>query len=312
MSSIQKRGDKWRAFVLVDGKRYSKTFRLKKEALEWAITQEEDGVLENHTFKDLIVKYRPVAEKHLGSKSETSKLNRIQEKVSFIDTPLEYITKAMLSGWRDARINEVGPSTVNREFCVIRAMFNMAVRDLGWLRTNPALTVTLPADPPPRRRGVSQVEIDTITEVLEKTPHGKPVAQMFKLSIETGMRMGEMLSLTWDRVKDKFVILDRTKNGDRREVPLSPVARAIIADRRGIDPEKVFDLTTPVATDRFIKAKKRTPYKDVRFHDARSEAVTRLSKKLDVMQLAKMIGHRDPRSLMFYYAESSDSLADRL
>ena len=312
MSSIQKRGDKWRAFVLVDGKRYSKTFRLKKEALEWAITQEEDGVLEKHTFKDLIVKYIPVVEKHRGSKSEMCKINNIRSTVEFLDLPLEYLTKAMLSVWRDARLIEVKASTVNREFCVIRSMLNMAVNDLGWLRANPAVSVMLPPDPPPRRRGVSQAEIDDITAVLEATPHGRPVAQMFRLSIETGMRMGEITALTWDRVKDKFLILDVTKNGDRREVPLSPAARNIIAERRGIDPVAVFALTTPLASDRFIKAKKRTPHKDVRFHDARSEAVTRLSKKLDVMQLAKMIGHRDPRSLMFYYAESSESLADRL
>ena len=43
MSSIQKRGDKWRAFVLIDGKRESQTFRLKKEAVAWATEREESG-----------------------------------------------------------------------------------------------------------------------------------------------------------------------------------------------------------------------------------------------------------------------------
>ena len=47
-------------------------------------------------------------------------------------------------------------------------------------------------------------------------------------------------------------------------------------------------------------------------HDARSEAITRLSKKLDVLALARIIGHRDIKSLMFYYAESADAMADRL
>lgn len=48
------------------------------------------------------------------------------------------------------------------------------------------------------------------------------------------------------------------------------------------------------------------------FHDSRAEAIWRLSKKLDVMELARMIGHRDIRSLMFYYNADPGELADRL
>jgi integrase len=121
-----------------------------------------------------------------------------------------------------------------------------------------------------------------------------------------------MTTLTWDRVFEKYLVLAATKNGDRREVPLSGRAREILKTREGIDDKQVFPVDSQLATMRFSTAKNRTPFKDVRFHDARSEAVTRLSRKLDVMQLAKMIGHRDLKSLMFYYAESSDSLADRL
>ena len=312
MSSIQKRGDKWRVFVLVDGKRHSKTFRLKKEAMEWGNTQEEDGVLEQHTFKDLIVKYRVIASTHKGWESETGKLNKIQGKVTFLDLPLEYVTKGMITAWRDARALEVKPNTVNRELIIINTMFNLAINEWGWLRTNPALSVSPPKLPPPRRRGLAQAEIEAIVAALNAKLYGKPVAQMFMLSIETGMRLGEMTGLTWDRVMEKFVVLDVTKNGDRREVPLSATARVIIAERRGIDPVRVFPIDSESASSTFIKAKKLTPYKDVRFHDARSEAVTRLSRKLSIMDLARVIGHRNLGSLLFYYKATAEALADTL
>ena len=312
MSSIQKRGDKWRVFVLVDGKRHSKTFRLKKEAMEWANTQEEDGVLENHTFKDLIVKYRVVAATHKGWESELGKLNKIQEKATFLDLPLEYVTKGMITAWRDARALEVKANTVNRELIILNTMFNLAVNEWGWMRTNPASSVSPPKLPPPRRRGLAQDEIDAIVAALNAKLYGKPVAQMFLLSIETGMRLGEMTGLTWDRVREKFVILDVTKNGDQREVPLSAAAREIIAARRGIDPVRVFPMDSESASSTFIKAKKLTPYKDVRFHDARSEAVTRLSRKLQIMDLARVIGHRNLTSLLFYYKATAADLADTL
>ena len=50
----------------------------------------------------------------------------------------------------------------------------------------------------------------------------------------------------------------------------------------------------------------------LRFHDSRAEAIWRLSKKLDVLELARVIGHRDIKSLLIYYQTDADELADRL
>ena len=51
---------------------------------------------------------------------------------------------------------------------------------------------------------------------------------------------------------------------------------------------------------------------DLHFHDTRYEAVTRLSKKLEVLELARVIGHNDIKSLMIYYNATIDELADKL
>ena len=48
------------------------------------------------------------------------------------------------------------------------------------------------------------------------------------------------------------------------------------------------------------------------FHDSRAEAIWRLSKKLDVMELARVIGHRDLKSLLIYYDASADELSAKL
>ncbi len=48
------------------------------------------------------------------------------------------------------------------------------------------------------------------------------------------------------------------------------------------------------------------------FHDTRHEALTRLARKLDVLDLARMVGHRDPRSLMVYYNAPAEEIARRL
>jgi integrase len=106
------------------------------------------------------------------------------------------------------------------------------------------------------------------------------------------------------------VVLPKTKNGDSREVPLSPRAREILAALRGN--EKPFDIANGTRDALFRKLVVRAGIPNLRFHDARSEAIYRLSKKLDILDLARTVGHRDLKSLMLYYRSSADELADRL
>lgn len=311
MAYITKRGDRWRAEVCIDRTRRSKTFPTKREAKAWADEQEQDGILARHTLRDAITKYRPVAETHKGSASELSRMKAL-EKVAFIDRPLDQITPKMVADYRDKRGEAVAPVSVRRELIILSAIFRTAVEEWHWLHKSPMESVKRPETSKARRRGISQQEIDDITAELQKARQGPQVAQMFRLSLETGMRLGEMIGLRWPDVGEKAVTLRDTKNGDARKVPLSTIAREIIKAREGLDPKDVFTLSAHVASKCFSRARDDAGHPEVHFHDARSEAITRLSKKLDVLQLARMIGHRDIKSLMHYFAESADAMADRL
>jgi integrase len=311
VAHISKYGDKWRAEVCVERKRRAKTFKTKRDATAWANEQESDGILARHTLRDALTDYEAVARSHKGSQAELSRLKSLAT-MKCVDLPLEFITPAMIAAWRDARLKEVAPVSVRREMIVLGAMLKLAIREWGWLRSSPLDGVVKPPTSKPRRRGISQGEIDAICAELATMRVGPQVAQMFLLSIETGMRLSELLALRWPDVAEKYCILHDSKNKDSRQIPLSIKAREIVAQRRQIDPVSVFTLTPHVASKTFQRARTEAKCHGVHFHDARSEAITRLSKKLDVLQLAKMIGHRDIKSLMFYYAESAESMADRL
>jgi len=306
VANISKRGDRWRAEVCVDRKRKAKTFGTKREAVAWATDIEHVGVKPNRTLSDLIKRYIPIAEAQKGYQPVLSRLAHIDKAIG--STSIDRLTPARLSKYRDDRLKEVGSASVRSEMIHLSAMFEVAVNEWQWMDGNPLKTVKKPSLKPARRRGISQHEIDEILDNLKPMRTGKQVTDMFLLSIETGMRLGELLSLRWGNVSDKSVTLIETKNGDLRHVPLSQKAREIINRRKGIDPDSVFTLTNAQAS----KAFQRASVNGVHFHDARSEAVTRLSKKLDVMQLAKMIGHRDLKSLMWYYAERPEDIADKL
>lgn len=311
MAHISKRGDKWRASVCIDRLRKTKTFATKREATAWANEQEQSGILTRRTLRDALKEYRPIAESHKGSQAELSRLKSL-EKADFIDRPLDSIAPKMIAAYRDKRLKEVSSVSVRREFIILSAVFRTAVEEWHWLHKSPMPDVKKPPTSKARQRGMSQQEIEAITERLNKMRQGAQVAQMLAISLETGMRLGEIVGLKWSDVAEKFVTLRDTKNGDERRVPLSSVARGIIDARRSLDPNDVFTLSSHVASKTFSRARDDAKHPEVHFHDARAEAITRLSKRLDVLQLARMIGHRDIKSLMHYYAEPADAIADRL
>ena len=62
----------------------------------------------------------------------------------------------------------------------------------------------------------------------------------------------------------------------------------------------------------FRKYRDKAGIDNLHFHDTRHEAVTRLAKKLDVLDLARMIGHRNLKTLMVYYNATAEELAQKL
>ncbi|KAF1692645.1 hypothetical protein CSC64_06565 [Pseudoxanthomonas koreensis] len=171
-------------------------------------------------------------------------------------------------------------------------------------------------NPPARRRRVTADEIDRVTLALglldlESDTASQRTGLAFLFALETAMRAGEMLGMTWPDVAEKSVTLPATKNGDVRRVPLSARAREILAVLpRGDGP--CFGLDAGTRDVLWRRAVRDSGIANLHFHDSRAEAIWRLSKKLDVMELARMIGHRDLRSLLVYYNADPDELADRL
>jgi integrase len=62
----------------------------------------------------------------------------------------------------------------------------------------------------------------------------------------------------------------------------------------------------------FRKARGRCGIEDLHFHDSRATAITRLAKKLDILDLARMIGHANLGQLRVYYRETAEDIAAKL
>ncbi|MET3929587.1 integrase [Lysobacter sp. OAE881] len=319
MASIRKRGTSWRAEVYRDGQRESQTFPTKQQAAAWATQREAElggERLPEHTVKEALRRYaREVSPTHKGEQWEIARLG-MMERDELAKVRLPVLRKEHVSDWKRRRLEKVSPASVRREMTLLMQVLEEARREWGWLHVNPARDVKKPPSPPSRKRRITQDEIDRavlacgVTE-LESETASQRVGLAFLLALETAMRAGEILGLTWDKVRPKAVVLPRTKNGDQREVPLSPRARAIMAALPR-DRPTCFDLDPATRDVLWRRARDAAELGDLHFHDSRAEAIWRLSKKFDVLELARVIGHRDIKSLMIYYETSADELADRL
>ncbi|WP_323717494.1 site-specific integrase [Paracoccus aminovorans] len=127
------------------------------------------------------------------------------------------------------------------------------------------------------------------------------------------MRAHEIATLNWSSIdtEKRVAKLDRTKNGEPREVPLSSEAIRILMQFEGSDPPFGFTSGAHLSTNWFA-LKQKAGADGLTFHDSRHEAITRLSRKLDVLALARMVGHKNIKELMTYYYETAEELATRL
>jgi integrase len=112
------------------------------------------------------------------------------------------------------------------------------------------------------------------------------------------MRRGEIASLRWENVnlKRSVITLPRTKNGEARTVSLSPLAITILKSRPNLDAprERVFGYTESSITATMRVACEEAKIENLRFHDLRHEATSRLfeDSDLDIMEIRMITGHK--------------------
>lgn len=320
MASINSIGKgRWRAQVARKGVRRSKIFDSKQAAKDWAARQEylilnSEHVAQKATFGEVMNRYaNEVSPTKRGERWEIIRLKRFRQH-PIADVPISELRPQDFAEWRDARLKDVAPASVNREMVLMSAVLTVARKEWGLIDQNPMADVRKPSKPPPRDRIATDREMEALAlsagEDLTKAT--ARAFQAFLFAIETGMRAGEIVGLRWEQVdlERRVAHLPKTKNGFPRDVPLSSEAVRLIEALPYADP--VFRLSGQKLDALWRKLRNRAAVADLHFHDSRHMAVTRLAKKLDVLDLARMIGHRNVSQLLAYYNASASDIAKLL
>ena len=215
--------------------------------------------------------------------------------------------------YRDARLafinprtkTTIAPATVLAELNLLSAVYGEAIKEWRVATTNPVDGVRKPRAPRGRTRRISSKEERAITRYCEG--HAKSeLLDVLQLGIETAMRQGEILGLTWANInlRRQIAHLPDTKNGSPRDVPLSAAALQVLQRRHAskANAVKVFSYSSSGLKSAWRTMCRRLDIKDLHFHDARHEAISRLVElgTLDIMEIAAISGHKTLAMLKRY------------
>ena len=305
---------------MVNGRRVSKVCYSREEAIAWEASKRAElqalagGQSITHTVRDVFERYaREVSPTKRGHRWEKVRLDFLCRD-PLADIKLADLTSTHLANWRDRRLaTGVSGSTVNRDFNLISHCFAIARDEWRWIKESPTTGVRRPREAPARDVLITPDQIDRILLACgyaEDAPIetvAQRVATAFLFAIETAMRAGEICGLKPEHVTGRVAHLPKTKNGFPRDVPLSTRALELWSKVPG-----GFGLSPARLDANFRKARERAGVTGITFHDTRHAAITALAKRLNVLELARMTGHKDIRQLSRYYNESAEVIAGRL
>lgn len=307
MATFRKEGAGWRAEVFRQGVRKSRAgFLTKAAAVAWAGTVEAEimagvrGEIPDKTFGDVLDRYlRDVSTLKKGYRWEEVRLTAVK-RARIAQVALKRLNATHVSEWRDERLKAVSAASVRREWNLLSHACEIARTEWKWLRVNPFREIRRPLSPQHRIRIFTDTDLDALRDKA-KTPAELEAFRAVLFCIETGMRAGEIFKC---QITGRVAHLSDTKNGTRRDVPLSEEAVRLYGDG--------WTLTPATLDVHFRRIRDAAGLVDLHFHDSRRTAITRLSKKLNPLELASMVGHKDLKMLMVYYRESAEDIARKL
>jgi len=326
MATLRKRSNgHWQARVRKANQSITKTFINKVDAERWAKQIEVEiqkgsytnlMLAERTTFAEIIERYIvEVLPTMRGGKADYIRLKALARR-PIAKLNMVSLTPQKIAQHRDERLKQIAPATVIRELSYFSSIITYARKEWGININNPVSLVSKPKNPQGRSRILDASETNALFEALKPTGRRSIwMLPLVKLALETAMRRSELLGLRWEHIdlERRTIFLQLTKNGTSRTVPLSTHAIQILTDMpRNLD-GRVFPVTHEVVSQAFNRARRQARVQDVRFHDLRHMAITRLAEKLpNLIELSAVSGHKSLAMLKRYYHPNAAELARKL
>lgn len=301
-----------------------KTFRVKAEAQAWAKKIESEmerglwrdtSEAESLTLAQCLDRYRDeVVPTKKGGRRELDYVNQWKGRTISRQFMSSIRGKDVAQAMKEMEAEGKGPNTIRLHLALLSHLFKVARTEWGMESIdNPVEYVRKPKLPQGRdRRLVDDEETRLLAACQAINPELRDIVLF---AIETAMRQGEIMGMTWDNVdiKRRTVTLENTKNGEKRIVPLSSTALRVLSKSPRKISGEVWEYRQEGVKYAFPAACRKANIKDLHFHDLRHEATSRLFEKgLHPVQVAAITGHKTLQMLQRYTHLKAEDLAKLL
>ncbi|MHB8258317.1 MAG: site-specific integrase [Acidiferrobacterales bacterium] len=327
MATIGKFKGRWQARVRLKGhSTQCKTFRSRRDALGWA--QDTEAALRRATpsaeqarrlagalsLRVLLDRYeQEVTPRKRSAERERYMMRNLRAEPELVDKPIGEVTASDISSWRIRRLENVAEGTALREWSLLQHLFEVARRDWGIDVQNPLKLARRPKPALARERRLKEKEEAQLLAACRKA-YVSWLEPLVCLAIDTAMRQGELLSLTWENIDlddgYAYIPADQTKTSKARTVPLSPRNRRMLKQmvsavsngkKRTASQGRLFPVTRNALRLAWTRTLERAGITGLRFHDLRHEATSRFFEMgLDTMEVAAITGHETLQMLKRY------------
>ncbi len=355
MASITSTKTGFRAQIYLKGIRKSKTFTTKREATQWARKEEFEidkdakaQVEDRYTLRDALAKYRDeVSPENAGEHWEVLRINAFLNHPAWLplDQKIGLVEPKDFESFCKERSKTVKDSTILREIGILSAIMESARKSWKWIKINPVHDAKKPIEADDRERLITRLEIKKLLREFDYHPTATRISSItqsisvtFLLALRTGMRSGDMTSLTWDDVHPRHILVKVDKNGRKkkkgRNVPLSKKAVRLVEKMRGFDKKSVFAVDPRTRDARFRDIREQAGLairlpdgsidkdKTLTFHDSRHTAATWIAASFKsnkditaqqaIFDMCKIFGWTDPKRALKYYNPNPNDMAARL
>jgi integrase len=277
------------------------------------------------TFEELMDRYLT---EHAARKSQPRHYQGYANSLTafFGARTLAEITPKLIVEYKNWRYAAgLKPALINRELASMKKAFDLAVREWEWCRENPVSRVSMERENNQRDRWLSVEEESRLLQACAPCLY-----ELVTFALHTGIRMGEIVELTWRGVdvSRRTVMVFRSKNGERRTIPVNETVLHLIKQKAtgrqvsvitqaDFSGDFVFHSKTGTALESghlrraFRLALSKVKIDDFHFHDLRHTFATRLVQAgVDLYKVQRLLGHKSPIMTQRYAHHYPESLRD--
>lgn len=332
----------WRVQIRRKGRYVANTFRRKADADSWALEMErriDAGRGTSRLSSKQLQTVGDLIDVHIKDMAEVGKRLRRSKEYSLLrlkgrlgEVRVRDLSRDALIEYGRYRAKEgAGPPTVGIEFSFLGTVVTHAAAIHGLDVTKEpieharlALTrLGLIGKANERDRRPEEEELDQIIAYFNERPSlSIPMSRIVRFAVATAMRQDEICRIEWADVNHRtrtVTVKDRKdprrKDGNHQRVPLIDLtgfdAWAILEEQREVTggERRIFPYLGRSVGTAFRRACRALEIKDLRFHDLRHEATSRLFEAgLAIEQVALVTGHRDWKMLRRYTHLKPESL----